>query len=85
MIDSAVFIGAIIIAATQAIKYVAPKVNGAVTIIIAALLGALVGLIDTHVGIADVTVAQGVMTALAAVGVTTVAGKIGQGATPPKE
>lgn len=85
MIDSTVFIGAVIIAATQAVKYVAPKVNGVVTIIVAALIGALVGLIDTNIGVVNVSVAQGVMIALAAVGVTTVASKVGGGVTPPPQ
>lgn len=77
MIDSVVFIGAGIIAVTQAIKFVAPKVNGAVTILVAVLVGILVALLDTNIGIADITVAQGILTALAAVGVHTTVSKIG--------
>lgn len=85
MQDGAVFIGAIIIALTQAIKYVAPKVNGAVTILVAVLVGALVGVIDQEIGVTDVTVAQGVMVGLAAVGVVTTASRIGQTATTDTE
>lgn len=77
MIDSVLFIGAIIIAVTQAVKFVWPKVSGAVTIIIAILVGVAVALLDTHIGVADITVAQGVMIALAAVGVHTTARQIG--------
>lgn len=77
MVDSVVFIGAIIIALTQAVKFVWPKVSGALTIIIAVLVGVVVALLDTHIGVADITVAQGVLIALAAVGVHTTASKIG--------
>lgn len=77
MVDSVVFIGAIIIAVTQAVKFVWPQVNGAVTIIIAILVGVVVALLDSHIGIADITVAQGVMIALAAVGVHTTVRQIG--------
>lgn len=77
MIDSTLFIGAIIIAVTQAIKAVWPVVSGAVTIIVACLVGVAVALLDTHIGVANITVAQGILTALAAVGVHTVAGKVG--------
>jgi hypothetical protein len=77
MVDSVVFIGLVIIAVTQAVKIVVPKINGAVTIIVAVLVGAAVALLDTHIGVADVTVAQGVMIALAAVGVHTTASQIG--------
>lgn len=77
MIDSVLFIGAAIIAVTQALKLLAPTVNGAVTIAVAALLGLLVALVDTHIGIADISVAQGILTGLAAVGVHTTATRIG--------
>lgn len=70
-ISGAVFIGAVIIAITQAIKYVAPKVNGAVTIIVAVCVGIIIAAIDTSIGVQNLTIAQGVLTALAAVGVHT--------------
>lgn len=71
MIDSAVLIGAAIIAITQGVKYVAPKISGALTIVLAVLVGILVALLDTHIGVADISVAQGIIVALAAVGVHT--------------
>lgn len=77
MIDSVLFIGAAIIAVTQFIKLIAPNVNGAITIVVAAALGLLVALIDTNIGVADITVAQGILTGLAAVGVHTTATRIG--------
>lgn len=77
MVDSVVLIGAVIIAITQAVKFVAPKVSGAITIIVAVLVGILVALLDTHIGVADITVAQGIIIALASVGVHTTAKQIG--------
>jgi type III secretory pathway component EscS len=76
MIDSVLFIGAIIIAVTQALKILWPKViTGAVTIIVALIVGIAVALLDTHIGVQDITVAQGILIALAAVGVHTTASK----------
>jgi hypothetical protein len=77
MVQSTVFIGAIIIAVTQFIKFVAPKVNGELTILAAIIVGVVVALLDTHIGIADISVAQGVLTALGAVGVHSVASQVG--------
>jgi hypothetical protein len=77
MVDSVIFIGLVIIAVTQAVKIVVPKISGAITIIIAVLVGVAVALLDTHIGVADVTVAQGIMIALAAVGFHTTARQIG--------
>lgn len=84
MIDSYVFIGSVIIAVTQAIKYVAPKVSGVITMIVAVLVGIVVALLATHIGIAPISVAQGIMTALAAVGVHTVASNVNTGTPTPK-
>lgn len=83
MVESAAFIGAVIIAITQVVKYLAPRVNGAITILIAVLVGAVVGLIDHLIGVSDVSVAQGVMIALAAVGTVTTVQSFASKA-PPK-
>lgn len=77
MVESTLFIGAVIIACTQVVKLVAPKVNGAVTIAVAVAIGVLVALLDKEIGVADITVAQGVLVALAAVGVHSTARQIG--------
>lgn len=77
MIDSVVFIGAIIIAITQAVKITFPNVNGAVTILVAILVGILVAVFSTPLGIVSISVAQGILTALAAVGVHTTVSRIG--------
>ena len=75
--DSVILIGAVIIAITQAVKFLAPNIHGAVTIGVAVLVGVLVAFIDTEIGVVDITVAQGIVTALAAVGVHSTARQIG--------
>lgn len=77
MIEGVVFLGAAIIAVTQAIKYVMPNINGAVTIAVAAALGVLVALLDVEIGVTDLTVAEGILTGLSAAGVHTVARQVG--------
>lgn len=79
MVESAAFIGAAIIAVTQFVKYLAPNVSGAITILVAVVLGVVVALLDTEIGVVDITVAEGIMVALAAVGVVTTASKISVG------
>jgi hypothetical protein len=76
VIAASVFIPLAIIAVTQFIKYLAPKVNGAVTIAVAVVLGIVIALVDVLIGIADITVAQGIVYALGAVGITTTAQKL---------
>lgn len=73
MIEGTVFIGAAIIAATQFVKFIAPQVNGAVTIAIAVVMGVVVALVDKEIGVVDITIAQGVMAGLASSGTITLA------------
>ena len=80
MVDAIVFIPLIIVAVTQMIKMALPQITGFVTILVALVVGVLVSLVDTNIGVADVTVAQGLVLALGAVGVTAVAAKAGGGA-----
>ena len=78
MVESAIFIGTIIIAVTQFIKLVTPEnISGAWTIAIAVAVGILVSLVDVNIGVTDITVAQGILVALGASGVVTTAEKIG--------
>lgn len=78
--DSTIFIGSLIIAVTQAIKYVAPKVSGLVTIGVAVCVGIVTALLSTPIGLGHITVAEGILTALAAVGVHVVV----TNTSPPK-
>ena len=76
MTDGTLFIGAVIAGVTQFIKLVAPKVSGALTIAVAVGVGVLIALLDTEIGVVDLSVAEGVLTALGAVGVVAVAEKV---------
>jgi type III secretory pathway component EscS len=77
MIEATIFIGAAIIAVTQFIKFLVPTINGAATIAVACAVGVLVALLDTSIGVQDITIAQGIMIALAAVGAHTTVKQIG--------
>lgn len=79
MVDSVVFIGTVIVAVVELIKYYVPKVTGPFTIAVAALVGLVVALLDTHIGVVDITPAQGILTGLSAAGVVAVAAKINTG------
>lgn len=74
--DGIVFITLVITAVTEAIRLLVPQVNGAVTIGVAVVVGVLVSLVDTELGLAAMTVAEGVTAGLAAAGVSAVAKKV---------
>lgn len=75
--DSILFIGTAIAGITEAIRLSVPKVNGAVTIGVAVVVGVLVALLDTQIGVGDISVAEGIMTGLAAAGVVATAKRVG--------
>lgn len=83
MIEGTIFIGAIIIAVTQFVKLVSASsprlvtISGWLTTPIAVLVGVGVALLDTNIGVVDISVAQGVLVALAAVGVHSTVSQIG--------
>lgn len=80
MIEALIFVPFLIIAVTQVIKMFVPRVNSGVTILVALGVGVLVALLDTHIGVADISVAQGLVLAGSAVGITVAAAKAGGGA-----
>jgi hypothetical protein len=80
MVDAIVFIPLIIIAVTQMIKMALPQITGFVTILVAFCVGVVVALVDKEIGVQDVTIAQGLVYALGAIGITAVAAKAGGGA-----
>lgn len=75
--DATVFIGAVVAGVTELIRYLSPQVKGALTIAVAVLVGILVALIDTQIGIKDITIAQGVSIGLATAGVVATAKRVG--------
>lgn len=77
--EAVIFIGLLIVAFTQIIKMFVPAVNGGVTVVVALIVGVVVGLLDQFLGVTDVSVAQGVVGALEAIGLAALAGKAGGG------
>lgn len=77
MIEGAVFIGAIVIAVTQALKSLSDLISGPVTTLVAVGVGIVIALVDVSIGVVDVSVAEGILIALGAVGTHTVAREIG--------
>lgn len=73
--EASLIIGAVIIALTQAIKYLSDKVKGLITMVVAVLLGILIAVVDTSIGVKDISIAQGVVIALAAIGAHTTINK----------
>lgn len=80
MVEATIFIPLIILAVTQMVKMVFPQVTGFLTILVAFVVGIVVALVDKEIGVVDVTVAQGLVLALGAIGIATVAAKAGGGA-----
>lgn len=80
MVDAIVFIPLIIIAITQMVKMAFPQITGFLTILVAFVVGIVVALIDRSIGVTDITVAQGLVYALGAIGITAIAAKAGGGA-----
>lgn len=78
MISAVVFIGLAIVALVELCKRLEAKdYRGVIVIVGAALIGALIGVLDTHIGVTDVSVAQGIVIGLDAVGVHQIARQVG--------
>lgn len=77
LVQASIFIPLLIVAATQIIKMLLPTVTGWLTIVVALALGVGVALADTSIGVADISVAQGMVLALGAIGLSTLAKKAG--------
>lgn len=80
MVEATIFIPLLIIAITQMLKMAFPQITGFLTILVAFVVGVVVALVDKEIGVVDVTIAQGLVLALGAVGITTLASKAGGGA-----
>lgn len=78
MVEGIVFIGLAVVALVELGKRVAAKdVQGCAVIVGAAVLGALVAVFDVQLGVTQLTIAQGIMVGLSAVGIHTVARQVG--------
>lgn len=80
MVEATLFIPLIIVAITQMIKMALPQVTGFVTILVALVVGVVISVVDTSIGVRDVTVAGGLVLALGSIGITAIAAKAGGGA-----
>lgn len=77
MIEAVIFIGAVIAGVTQLFKKLRDKdYSGVIVIAVAVLVGLVVALVDTTIGVQDVSIAQGIMLGFGAVGIVAVAEKI---------
>lgn len=84
LVQASLFIPLLIVAVTQLIKMALPTVTGWLTVVVAFVVGVVVALVDTHIGVQDITVAQGVVYALGAIGISTAFAKAGGGASGDK-
>lgn len=86
-VQASLFIPLLILAVTQLIKMAVPAVTGWVTVVVALVVGIVVALLDTTIGVGDITIAQGLVYALGAIGISAAFAKAGGGAsgdnTPP--
>ena len=77
LVQASLFIPLLILAATQLIKKLLPTVQGWLTVFVALALGVVVALVDTQIGVANISVAQGIVMALEAIGLSILAKKAG--------
>lgn len=76
--ESVVFVSLAVVAVTELLKRIQAKdYQGVAVIVAAALLGALVAAFDTELGVLPLTIAQGVVVGLGAVGIHQVARQVG--------
>lgn len=78
--EAVFFLSVVILAITQLIKMALPEqVHGWITIIIAFVVGILVALFAPAIGVAETTIAEGIVGALGAIGISSAFGKAGGG------
>ena len=78
--EALMFLSVVILALTQLVKMALPEqVHGWITILIAFGVGILVAVIDVLIGIADISIAEGIYGALGAIGISSAFGKAGGG------
>lgn len=78
MIGAVIFLGAVVAGVTQLFKVLRNKeYDRAVIIVVAVVVGAILSLVDTQIGVENISFAYGVMLGLSAAGVVAVAEKVG--------
>lgn len=76
-VEALLFISPVVVAVVDAVKSLVPKVTGALTILVAGAIGALIAVVDVHIGVSDFTIAQGILGGLSAAGLIGGLKKIG--------
>jgi hypothetical protein len=76
MLLASIFIPFIVIAIVQFLKIVAPKISGALTIIVAVIVGIVCSLLANVLGLAPVSIAEGIILGLTAAGIHTAASAV---------
>lgn len=70
--EATLFLSVVIIALTQMVKMALPEqVHGWITILIALVMGVLVAIFAEPIGIMETSIAEGVVAALGAIGIST--------------
>lgn len=77
MVDANIFIALIIVALVEMVKMALPRVTGWITILIALVVGILVAVFSVPLGVVHITIAQGVVDALSAIGISALSLKAG--------
>ena len=78
--EALLFLSVVIIALTQMVKMALPeRVTGFITILIALVMGVIASLLADLLGLAPTSIAEGIVAALGAVGITTATSKAGGG------
>lgn len=77
--DSMFFISVVILAITQLIKMALPNVHGWLTIIVAVGVGVMVALFFEPLGLGETSLAEGIVGALGAIGISATAKKSASG------
>lgn len=80
MVEASLFIPLLILALTQLVKMAVPTVHGWVTVAVAFGVGVLIAVVDELIGVVDITIAEGLVYALGAIGLSATAAKAGGGA-----
>lgn len=76
-LSSVVIVGLIVVGVVDGLKDLSPKINGFITVVVAALVGLLWALVDGPLGfVPDLTIAQGISAGLVASGAAGLAKKI---------
>lgn len=74
--EAILFLSVVIIALTQIVKELLPeRIHGVATVVVALVMGVIASLLAEPLGLATTTIAEGIVAALGAIGITTAISK----------